>query len=266
MQISRWWLMLAMLVPLVAQAEDPMAAIQGRWASAEGSTVEVSGSTAKLVSRGSGETGITRFVLEGDTLFEGIHFVREDRAAGEHSILYQASLCKGRRYTPSGIKMGCSLVLDFHSNQRDIKPTLNDTDDCCLSFTSAGRSAGAAQPQLKPPVHVPTVDDDNEYCSDKDIEGNWSRSDGASIVLNGMGLKDGGRALMFNHPQGWPAGVFKFSDIHHQSGCIYAAVCQTLHRNAAGGGYNITEEKCTLTVDKAKKTLTAPGGHGTFRR
>ncbi len=127
-----------------------------------------------------------------------------------------------------------------------------------------GSNSAVATPKQSP---VPQAEEKPEAkCSARDIEGNWKRGDGASIVLNGMNLKDGGRALMFNNPNGWPAGAFKFSGIKQKSGCEFQATCQTVHRNSAGGGYNISKESCTLVLDKKAGTLKAPGSHGSYTR
>lgn len=140
----------------------------------------------------------------------------------------------------------------------------NDPD---IIYCGPGKKAPAsASPPAKKPDAATKKPDPPATCSARDIEGNWKRGDGASIVLNGMNLKDGGRALMFNNPSGWPAGVFKFSGIKQNSGCEFQAVCQTVHRNSAGGGYNTSKASCTLVLDKQAGTLKAPGSHGSYRR
>ncbi len=104
-------------------------------------------------------------------------------------------------------------------------------------------------------------------CSAADIEGNWTRSDGAQISVAGVKFKDGGNALLYNHPTGgWPKGAFKFSQIKSTGSCNWAAQCATVYRDSAKGGFNTVSGACTLTVDPETKTMTASGTHGSFKR
>jgi hypothetical protein len=98
-------------------------------------------------------------------------------------------------------------------------------------------------------------------------EGNWTRTDGAQISVAGVRFKDGGNALLYNHPTGgWPQGAFKFSQIKSKGACDWEAQCATVYRDSAKGGFNTVRGACTLTVDPETKTMTASGTHGTFKR
>jgi hypothetical protein len=104
-------------------------------------------------------------------------------------------------------------------------------------------------------------------CGNADIEGNWTRTDGAQISVAGGRFKDGGNALLYNHPTGgWPQGAFKFSQIKSKGTCDWEAQCATVYRDSAKGGFNTVRGACTLTVDPETKTMTASGTHGTFKR
>lgn len=106
-----------------------------------------------------------------------------------------------------------------------------------------------------------------QECGSADIEGNWTRTDGAQISVAGVRFKDGGNALLYNHPTGgWPQGAFKFSQIKSKGACDWEAQCATVYRDSAKGGFNTVNAACTLTVDPETKTMTASGTHGTFKR
>ncbi|GIU65960.1 hypothetical protein [Candidatus Phycosocius spiralis] len=85
--------------------------------------------------------------------------------------------------------------------------------------------------------------------------------------MAGVRFKDGGNALLYNHPTGgWPQGAFKFSQIKSTGSCNWEAQCATVYRDSSKGGFNTVRGACTLTVDPETKTMTASGTHGSFKR
>ena len=108
-------------------------------------------------------------------------------------------------------------------------------------------------------------------CSREDIEGDWIRSDGALVPIVGVdaGFRDGGTALLFNHPEGWPKGQSKYRNIKRDGGpqsCKMTAICADYDRNPSTGSFTRNERACTLTVDPVKRTLTQGGSSLTYTR
>lgn len=108
-------------------------------------------------------------------------------------------------------------------------------------------------------------------CSANDIDGNWHRSDGALVPIVGIdaGFRDGGNALMFNHPDGWPKGTHKFLRLFREGGndsCEMSAVCINYDINRSTGQTTKRERNCTLTVDPQRQTLTESGSTLSYRR
>lgn len=129
---------------------------------------------------------------------------------------------------------------------------------------TAGAMAKAATPPTAPPKPALT-------CSRSDVEARWVRdSDKSEVIIQGLNFKDGGHGSMTRYygagDKQWPANIYKFRSITKTSECVYTAMCSTVHWNGAGNGYNTSEAPCTLTVDPDKKTLSASGTHGTFKR
>lgn len=157
------------------------------------------------------------------------------------------------------------VMVKYMLCRRDDKPQPRDADFPAVpgivvwcgdgQASGTGRTAAAGPAAAPPPT-----------CSARDIEGRWTRSDGAVVEIQGMRLTGGGRALMYSHPAQWPKTLFKFSSIRQREGCSYDAVCHTVHRNGRNGGYNVEESPCELTLDKAAGTLRAPGNHGSYKR
>jgi len=103
-------------------------------------------------------------------------------------------------------------------------------------------------------------------CTPKDVEGTWIRgSDGARVGLGGMNFQGGGIGTVVSHPDPrWPKGSSKFKGVTQvASTCVYNARCVTTHANDQGG-YIFTDEACTLTLDRAARSLTASAGHGVY--
>jgi hypothetical protein len=244
-------------------AADPIDAIQGRWSSGFGADLVIAGTTGTVASQG--KSGFTTFLKVGDAAIEDIHFVRDESSGVDQWLVFEAK-CRGNRWTPGSPPKPCTVVLEATTNRPDLKPRLGVPGECCLHFTFVGRASGPAKVPTPAPASKPAAGPAQAMCSARDIQGNWDRSDGARIVVDGMDFKDGGRALLHNHPRGWPAGTFKFTDIKLASDCEYKATCQTVQRNSAGGGFNITRESCTLKLDRKAGTLTASGAHGSYRR
>lgn len=107
-------------------------------------------------------------------------------------------------------------------------------------------------------------------CAREDIEGDWHRSDGSLVPIVGVdaGLRDGGNALLFNHPEGWPRGQSKFRGIYRVGGaksCKLKAICAGYQRSTNG---NTTREEraCELTIDPVRGILQESGSSLTYRR
>lgn len=108
-------------------------------------------------------------------------------------------------------------------------------------------------------------------CSARDIDGNWHRSDGALVPIVGIdaGFRDGGNALMFNHPDNWPKGTHKFLRVFRQGGrdsCKMSAVCINYDINRSTGQTFKRERNCTLTVDPKRQTLSESGSTLSYSR
>lgn len=108
-------------------------------------------------------------------------------------------------------------------------------------------------------------------CSARDIDGNWHRSDGALVPIVGIdaGFRDGGNALMFNHPDSWPKGSHKFLRVFREGGqesCKMSAVCINYDINRSTGQTFKRERNCTLTVDPQRQTLRESGSTLSYSR
>lgn len=108
-------------------------------------------------------------------------------------------------------------------------------------------------------------------CSARDIDGNWHRSDGALVPIVGIdaGFRDGGNALMFNHPDIWPKGSHKFLRVFRDGGpdsCKLSAVCISYETNRSTGQAFKRERACTLTIDPERQTLSESGSTLSYSR
>lgn len=108
-------------------------------------------------------------------------------------------------------------------------------------------------------------------CAANDIDGNWHRSDGALVPIVGIdaGFRDGGNALMFNHPDNWPKGSHKFLRVFRDGGpesCKMSAVCINYDINRSTGQTFKRERNCTLTVDPERQTLSESGSTLSYSR
>ena len=158
------------------------------------------------------------------------------------------------------------VMVKYMLCRRDDKPQPRDADFPAVPgvviWCGDGPAAGAGQGAPAGPAAAAPP----PKCSARDIEGRWTRTDGAVVEIQAMKLNGGGRALMYSHPGQWPKTLFKFSSIRQREGCTYDAVCHTVHRNGGNGGYNVEESPCELKLDKAAGTLLAPGNHGSYKR
>lgn len=195
---------------------------------------------------------------------------RGDRAAGSGKYVYaprsvtgiavskvaskEAGICAydATCLTDGGSPQQCRIKLDAKADT--IRFSIADVD----AYGGAAWSRSAAPP----PSAAAT-------CQPADLDGNWSRADGARVTVSGAGagFKDGANALIYGHPDGWPPGVFKFSGIKPAGACRWTAQCTTVFHDPAGkDGYRVETEACTLTVDPKARTLTASGTHGAYHR
>ncbi|MCW3837033.1 energy transducer TonB [Sphingomonas canadensis] len=106
-------------------------------------------------------------------------------------------------------------------------------------------------------------------CRPADINGQWSRPDGALVTFAGVGsYRDGGNASMQRHPGFWLQSQMKFTGVRHVRGCTYSAKCFTTKRTYVDGkpNYSILEDTCEITVDPAGKKMRTTGSHGSYVR
>jgi len=107
-------------------------------------------------------------------------------------------------------------------------------------------------------------------CGKDAINGTWHRADGAIVKMAGVEtLASGGHAIVERFPEDrWPKGRVKFSVVKKAAECRYTARCATVDAKRVDGrySYDVREADCTLTVDPVKRTLTASGTHGVYRR
>lgn len=112
-------------------------------------------------------------------------------------------------------------------------------------------------------------------CAARDLNGNYSRSDGLKISVLTVGTALGwGKVLATggaDNTRGlrvWPESIPKLSDIRQAApgSCNYVAQCHTL-RWTQSSQYSSTQEACTLTLDKGSGRFQAnPIVHGVFTK
>ena len=107
-------------------------------------------------------------------------------------------------------------------------------------------------------------------CSKDDINGTWHRADGARVLMTGVGVfGNGGHGIMDRYPEDrWPKGESKFRAVKEVGVCRYEARCTTVTRRTTSGSssFDVKDAACTLTVDPAKRVMTASGTHGIYSR
>lgn len=107
-------------------------------------------------------------------------------------------------------------------------------------------------------------------CGKDDINGTWHRADGARVLMTGVGVfGNGGHAIMDRYPEDrWPKGESKFRGVKEVAACRYEARCTTVTSRTSSDGYSydVKDAACTLTVDPAKRVMTASGTHGVYTR
>lgn len=139
--------------------------------------------------------------------------------------------------------------------------------------TGSGVTAAKAAPAKGQTAAATTAAQSGPTCTKDDIEGNWRRSDGATVTLIGVqifgGSGSGGVALLFNHPAGWwPKGHHKFTKIYRTGGprsCKMTAMCANYDRMASGQ-IKRNERPCVLEVDPKARTMTESGTRLTYSR
>lgn len=154
--------------------------------------------------------------------------------------------------------LGCTVIVD------PVKDTLVVASPASRYFDSKKVWTRASGPPPQPPAQA--------TCSRADIEGDWLRSDGATVPIVGVEtFKNGvgGNALIFGHPGGWwPKGTSKFRAIYRDGGaqsCKLKAICASYDRRASGA-VERRERACELVVDPAKRTMTESGSSVLYSR
>lgn len=112
-------------------------------------------------------------------------------------------------------------------------------------------------------------------CTKDDINGTWHRADGARVLMTGVGVfGNGGHGIMDRYSEDrWPKGESKFRAVKEVGVCRYEARCTTVtwrttttNTTTRSSGFDVSDAACTLTVDPAKRVMTASGPHGVYTR
>ncbi|MCX7041167.1 MAG: hypothetical protein NT117_00455, partial [Gammaproteobacteria bacterium] len=160
-----------------------MDAIQGRWTTGFGADLVISGKTGTVASQG--KSGFTIFLNVGDAVFEDIHFVRDESTGADQWVVFEAK-CRGNRWTKDSPPKPCKIILESTRNRPDLKPRLGVPGECCLHFSFVGREATKAKETDSDTASKPAAKSGQGSCSARDIQGNWDRSDGSRVVIDGM--------------------------------------------------------------------------------
>lgn len=178
-----------------------------------------------------------------------------------------AELTFGGAIETSGPAKGCLFPANVGSSQR-LEEAIK-FDKAADSFTIVD-ARGAPHPRYPGRWTRGAPAKPTASCGKDAINGTWHRADGTVVKMAGVEtFADGGHAIVERFPgDRWPKGRVKFSVVKKTAECRYTARCATVDAKTTNGrySYDVRESDCTLTVDPVKRTLTASGTHGVYRR